>query len=440
MKLSLQNLPDSKIKILIELSAQEFQEFIERAIEELSQDLVIEGFRKGKVPKEIAMHHLAKEQILERALQRAVEKSYLKVIFENKIEAISQPKIEITKTPQLIPSLDPRESFLFVTSPFAFEAEVQILPSFDLPDYKKIASNVKRRKIEVEEKEVEDTLNWLQKSRAKRSQVLSPAQKGNFVEIEFSSPQIGTAQPQKDAFILGQGHLIPGFEENLEGMRPGEEKEFSLIFPTEHFQKDLAGKKIKFLVRMKSVQKIELPEINDDFAKELGRFENLQKLKESIREGIYKEKEIAESQRIRGEILDKIIEATFMELPEILIEREKERMVAELRVGVEKKFQIPFRDYLQKIKKTETELKNSFSEPAKKRVKSYLLLKEIAKKENIEVTEEEIETEINKFLKYYPSKEKAERELDIEQLKVYNREMIKNEKTLARLESFAKQD
>lgn len=440
MKTSFKKLPKSKLEISIELSSEEFKAFVNKAIEQLSQDLEIEGFRKGKIPKEIAVQHLSQKKILNLTLQKAVKETYLKVIFKNKIEAISQPKIKILEVPQFIPSLEPKKSFSFSPTPFTFQIEVEILPVIDLPDYKKIASTVKKRKIKVKEEEIEETLIWLQKSRAKRSQILGPAQKGNFVEIEFSSPQIPSVHSLKDSFILGQGHLIPGFEENLEGMQPGEEKKFSLTIPKEHFQKDLAGKEVQFHVKMKSVQKIELPEINDEFAKALGRFENLQKLRESIKEGIYQEKEIAESQRVKEEILEKIINATSLELPEILIEREKKRMVEELKIGLEEKFQTSFEEYLRKIQKTEIEIQNSFTEPAKRRIKGYLLLKEIAKRENIIVQEKEVEARINEFLKHFPDKEKVEKELDIDQLKMYNREIIRNEKTLQFLESFAKNE
>lgn len=308
----------------------------------------------------------------------------------------------------------------------------------DLPNYKKIAAGIKKREIKVEENEVEAGLKWLQKSRAKMSQVLRPCQKGDFVEIAFSSPQVAASQAQKDAFILGEGRLIPGFEKNLEGMAPGQEKEFSLTFPQEHFQKDLARKQAKFKVKMRAVQKVELPEINDQFAKGLGRFEGLQNLKDNIADGISKEKEIAEHMRIRQEILEKITKETDLKIPEILKEREKEQMLQGLKQRVEQQFHLAFAEYLKRIKKSEQELKESFTEPAKKRAKGLLILREIAKIEGIEVGEQEIEREVQKLLRNYPSQEKAEKEVDLASLKEYIKEAIINEKTLAKLESFAR--
>jgi trigger factor len=416
MLTKIKKLPKSQLEILFEISAEEFQKFIDKAIFELGKDIEIEGFRKGKVPKEILEKEIPKGKILNEAIEMAVRENYLKVIFENKIEPISKPEIEI------LPSKDG----------LVFKTIFSVLPEVILPDYKKIASNVKRKEILIEEKEILETLNWLQKSRAKFIFENRPAKKGDFVEIEYQSPQIENNLKIKDNFILGQGHFVLGFEENLEGMTPGQEKFFSLRFPDDYFQKNLAGNLVDFKVKMVSVQKMELPEINDDFAKSLGRFENLENLKKSIKEGIKMEKENYESQRIRGEILEKIAKETKVEIPEILIETEKKKMLENLKSLVSERLKIEFKDYLGKIKKDEKELFDSFSVEAENRIKYALILREISKREKIEVSEEEIKFSINEFLKNYPI-EKL-KELDLDQLKSYYEEAIRNEKVLKMLE------
>jgi len=307
-----------------------------------------------------------------------------------------------------------------------------------LPDYKKIASKVRKRKVEVSGGEVEEALNWLQKSRAKFSLKDSPCQKGDWLEIEYWSNQIENGTKRKDAFLLGQGQLIPGFEENLEGMKIGQEKEFQLTFPENHYRKDLIGKKIDFQVKINSIQKVEFPEINDQFAQNLGQFQNLEALKKSIKEGLDLEKEEIESKRAQKEILEKIGQGIEIELPEDLVEKEKKQMVENLKINVFQNLQIPFEDYLKKINKTEKEILDYFLPEAKKRVKNFLILKEIGKREGVEVSGEEIKEEINKILKHYPSIEKAEKELDLEKLKMYIENRIKNEKTLQMLEGLAK--
>ena len=327
----------------------------------------------------------------------------------------------------------------------------QILIQINLPDYKKITSQVKKREVLVSEKEIEESLSWLQKSRAKFSSKTGPSQEGDFVEIEYSSPQLEMGKVFKDALILGQGHFLQDFEKNLEGMSFGEEKEFSFQFPENNpalSQKGsgLAGKKVDFKIEMKSVQKVELPEINDQFAQNLGRFENLMALKQSLKEGLNLEKEKEETQRVRQEILERISQNTTFDIPEILIELEKNRILEDLKKIVLQNLQISFENYLTKINKSEKELLDSLSDQAQKRVKNTLILKEIGKREKIEVSEEEVKNEINKILKNHPSTKIAEKELDpvrnkflngvdLEKLKEYTKEVLFNEKTFQFLTS-----
>lgn len=252
------------------------------------------------------------------------------------------------------------------------DSEIKI----DLPDYKKIASGTKKRKVSVEPKEVEAALSWLQKSRAKFSLKNQPARKGDFIEIEYTYEG---AKPIKDGFILGQGHFTAKFEQNLLGTKDGENKEFSLNWQARLPVRQ--GKKTNFKVKVNSVQKVQLPEVNDQFAQNLGKFDNLTALKKSIKQGINTEKETAESQRVRQEILEKISQQCEAEPP--------------------------------------------------------VILKAISEKENINVSEAEVNEAVNNLLKHYPDIEKAQK-LDLEKLKRYSEEVIRNEKTFALLESFVK--
>jgi len=270
-----------------------------------------------------------------------------------------------------------------------------------LPDYKKIASKIERKEISVEDKEIESALKWLQKSRAKFSAKNQSAQKGAFVEIEYSSSQIGQ-EAQKDAFILGQGHFFSGFEEKIIGMKSGEEKENITL------NKD--GKKIVLKVKIILVQNVELPEVNDEFAKSLGKFDNLDALKKNIKQGLVLEKEQIEKQRARQEILEKIGEKTKVEIPDILIENEQKQMLENLKKMVSERLKISFQDYLKKLGKTEREVIDSFLLKSQKKVKNYLILREIGKKEKIEVDsnkKEEYTTKAEKIEKIFQLLEKS---------------------------------
>jgi len=176
MKSSIKKLPKSQVELEIEVSAEEFDKYIERATFALGKDLEIQGFRKGRVPREVIEREMGREKILAQAVEQAVKENYVKAILDNKIEAISQPEIEILK--------------LAHGNLFRFRVKTTALPKIDLPDYKKIASDTKRKEVLVAKKEVEDAFFWLQKSRAKFILKNRPAEKKDFVEIEFSSPQI----------------------------------------------------------------------------------------------------------------------------------------------------------------------------------------------------------------------------------------------------------
>lgn len=430
MKSTIKKIPKSQIEIEIEISPEEFDNYIEKATLDLGKNLEVKGFRKGNLPKEIIEEKLGKENILIEAADLAVKENYRKVVLENKIEAISEPQIDILK--------------LALNNPFIFRAKISILPEVKLPDYKKIAFQVEKNKIFVEEKEVEDALGWLKKYKAKFTLKNGPAAIGDFVEIEYWSSQIaelnqGGAAGLKDAFVLGEGHFISGFEDALVGMRAGEEKkEVLLTLPENYHFKNLAGKKIGFRIKMISVQKMEFPEVNDQFAKSLGKFEDLDALKKNIKEGLSFEKEKAESQRVRNAILEKISRQVQLELPEILVAQELKRILEEFRHNVSESLKISFKDYLDQIKKTEKEITDSFLPEAQKRVKNFLILKEIGGREKINVSEEEVIDEINKILKTHPTVGNGDKELDLEKLKLYTEGAIRNEKIFGLLESFVK--
>ncbi len=427
MKTNIKKLPKSQLEIEFEILSEEFDKFIDRALLHLQEHIKVDGFRQGQVPRKIIEEKVGEESLLMEAGDLAVKDSYSKFISENNIEPISQPEVQILKIAK--------------NNPFLFKIKITILPEIDLPDYKKIVSQIKKKEVSANQEEIEDALNYIRKSRAKFSQLDRPAQEKDFVEIEYESPGLKETQGEnskkiKDEFILGDGGLVPGFEKKLVGMKAGEEKEFSLVFPQNSQRKDLAGKDISFRVKMITVQKVELPEIDDEFAKNLGRFNNLDSLKNNIKEGIAMEKEMQEKQRQRNEMLEKITQKSKIEIPEVLINLEKERLFKDFQQKINQNFKITFKEYLTSIKEDEQTLKNSFLKEAEKKVKNFLILKEIGKKENILVNENEVEKEVNKTIKNYSTD--IAKKIDNDELKEYTKEVIYNEKVFEKLESFSK--
>jgi trigger factor len=422
MKAEIKKLPKSQIEITFELTAEEFLNHTEHALEHLKEHVKVDGFRKGNVPLKIVEETVGVENLLMEAGDHAVKHVYHDYIIENKLEPLGEPEVQIIKIAK--------------GSPMEFKAKITVLPDIELPNYQELASKIKVKEVSVDENEVLDALNYLQKTRAKFSAEDKPAEKKDFVEIEYSSSEIDSGKLIKDKFVLGEGGLIKDFEDSVLGMKAGEEKEAKVKFPENSTRNDLAGKEIIFKIKVISVQKMELPEINDDFAKTLGAFDTLVTLKESVKSGIHHEKTEEEKQRKRGEILDLISEKSNFEVPETLVKYEEEKLFEDLKNNVNQNFKITFEQYLATIKKTEEELKKTFTKEAEKRIKSFLILREIGKKENIEVLDEEMQEEMQKALTTY-TKEQVDK-IDSVQLKEYTKGVIYNEKVFQKLESFSK--
>ncbi len=427
MKFELKNLSQSEIEILVELDPKEWGQFLDEAVKDLSRDVKIEGFRPGHAPRAILEQRIGVGKILEKAADLAVKKTYVELITENKIEAIGRPEIQVTK--------------LAVGNPFEFKAKVAVMPKIKLPDWREIVKSAKPKKQEefnAEEKEVKDAIKWLQKSRTKYATVNRQAQKGDRVEVDFVAKKDGQiiegGESKNHPIILGEGHFVPGFENNLFDMKESEEKKFSLIFPTEYQNKDLAGQMIEFEVKMNLVQESQVPELNDEFAKSIGAFTNFAALEKNIGEGIAEEKCLKAKDAWRILVLQAIIKKIEVDLPKILVDLELEKMVHELKDNIAQ-MGLDFEMYLKNIKKTEDELKKEWASKAKERVCAALTLQEIAQAEKIEVSDQEIENDINKILRQHPDIETVRAQIDMEQLKEYTRGRLRNEKVFELMES-----
>ena len=410
-------MPKSEIEIDFHLNEKEFGAYIDRAIEHFRHHTKMDGFRPGKAPKDIVERQVGQENLLTEAGDLAVKESYAKFVNENNLEPVGSTDVQIKHIAR--------------GSEFLFTVKVAVLPEIELPDYKSIIYGIKNINIEVNEKEIEDALNYLQKSRAKFSQISRGAEKKDFVEIEYENENLNGGKPVKDKFILGEGGFLKDFEDNILGMASGEKKEFTAKFP-ENAPGNLAGIESRFKVTMISVQKMDIPEISDEFAKSLGVFDSLVSLKENLKEGITMEKNESERQRKRGEMLNKISEKIKFELPLKMVEYEEERLVEDLKNHVANNLQTPFDDYLKSVKKTEEEVKKSLRIDAERRIKNFLVLRQIGKAENIEVPREELEDEMNKEIRKY-TKEQVEK-IDIAKFKEYIKGIVFNEKVFQLLE------
>ncbi len=424
MEVKINSLPKSKIEIIVSLNKKDILPFKEMALKDFNKDLKINGYRPGKAPLSIAENHLPSLKVYEKAASLAIEKFYPQIIKEKKIQAIGYPSINITK---IVPDQE-----------VEFKAEISVIPKLDLPDYKKIAKDMQNEKksIFIDKEEIEQALKWLQDSRSVLEKVERPAKEGDVVTIDYQIKEkenlIKNGEDKNYTFILGKGNFIPGFEKNLIGMKSGENKIFNVTVPDSWAQKDLQGKQLSVEISLKEIKEKKLPPLDDKFAQALGKFKNLEELKENISKGLKMEKEAKEKERWHLAILDKIKANTKADIPEILIKSEVEKMLEELKVQLEK-IQLTFEKYLEQIKKTEEQLREDLQELAEKRVFSALILREIALLEKVEVSEDEIKEKTSKILQQIPDPE-AKEKINPEDLKEFALGIIRNEKVFQILE------
>ena len=239
----------------------------------------------------------------------------------------------------------------------------------------------------------------------------------------------------EDKFVLGQGQLVPGFEQQVVGLETGQRRKFKLSIPQDYLRKDLAGRDLEFDVQLNQVQELELPALDDEFAKSLGRFQTLDELKRSINEGLLLEARLKESQRVQSALLAAIAAKISVALPPTLIKREQERQLNETKAQLQQQFNLPFEQYLKQINKSADEFNNSLNESAEKQVKKFFILRQLAKAENIVTTEQEVAERAKPYLQHYKTTARASKDFSPEKLNVYLREQLFNEKTLAALDN-----
>jgi len=377
MKEILKKLNETDSLLTVELDKNDLLKYVEVAEEQLRQNLEVSGFRKGKVPKDQLKKYVKAEQISELALDLALRLSFGKALEEQNLNVIRTADLKVKEN---------------APERLVYEIKITCYPSIKLPDISTI--KISRRTVKVEEKEIDETLNSIRNSRAEFSEKPGSAEKGDRVEVDFEVSEDGKVieggASRNHPVIIGEGKYLPGFEDKLIGMEKNGEKEFSLSVPSDFAQKNIAGKKLDFKVKVNQVQVVKLPALDSNFVHSLGTFESVEALKSNISEGILEEKKTKEKQRVQMEILDAINNKTNISVPGALLEEQLDNMVADFdnhlhTQGLELGF------YLAHIKKTQEELRNDWKKDAEKQVKISLILNEIAKENKLEALEEEID-------------------------------------------------
>lgn len=418
---------DGKIVFTIEVPFSDYEKHIDHAIEHISEHVDIKGFRPGKAPKNMIIAKVGEMAVYQEALQEIVEHTYHEALEKEEIKekVFYEPEIKIEK---LAPG-----------NPIVYTAELMLVPEVKLGKYQGL--NVKKEKQDTNSKEfkekVEKTIEELQRMRskevAKNDGSIEDGDKAdidldlfiNGVPLENGSYKNYKEEVKKEKFI-------PGYYEELLGLKVGDNKEFELTFPNEYFEKNLAGKKVTFKIKVNTIYKLELPEINDEFAKTL-RFETLDAFKKQLEENIIHEDSHKDEEKKSMQIMEQILkDSKISEIPERLVKMEAKKMINELKVNVENSG-MSWDNYKESIKKNEEDLEKDFQVKAEERLKMSLILEDIAEKEKIEVTEEELNKEIEGAKAYYashPDFENIKHNLSHPEYQAQVKRAIRNEKVV----------
>ena len=436
MKFTLTRLPKSEVEISVTIPPAEFEPHLKRAAALISEEIEIDGFRKGKAPYEAVKNHAGEGAIYERAAELAARKTYPEILQE----LITSNQLPVTAPPIGRPEVTVAK--LAPGDDLEYKVRTAILPPVALPDCKTIARRAREEKKEqtVSEEEIDQAIRWLRDSRTQLITVDRPAAEGDRVEVDFeirpagSGTKIAGGESKNHPVVIGRKRFIPGFEEALSGMKSGERKSFTLLAPDDWREKQFAGKALDFTAVMRLVQERRTPEENDEFARGLGAFSTIDALRSSVREGLFGEKTDKERQRIRGLIVSEIAEEAKIEPPEVLIQAEIDKMIAELKNGVAE-MHMQWSEYLLHIGKTEESMRSDWRGEAERRARITLTLGEIALREKITPSEEEVTDRANQFLGQFKTAQETDTAIDPGRLREYTKGVLRNEKIFEFLET-----
>ncbi len=379
-------LPKSEVKLEFTVSVEEARPYLEETVKELSTSRPVPGFRPGKLPFEDGMRIFGPMAVMEAALERIVRSAYVRAVVDKQLSPVGSPAVNID---QIVPGQPIKFTIIAPVEPQATK----------LPDPKDI--QIDRKGTKIEEKQIDETIEQVRKMRRVESPVERAATADDLVVIDLEMKKdnviidggVGTGY----RVYLSEDHYIPGFSKELVGMKAGDERNFTLPFPAEHYQKHIAGHDINFNVKAKQVFELELPKVDEEFSKALGA-ESVDDLRKKIRENMEQEANQKSDEAAEVAMLEQLTEkASFTDIPEILVNEEVRRMLGELQQGIDQQG-MKWDDYLSSIKKTMDDLKIEFAPQAVRRIKSAVLIKAFAKQAGITVDETEVDEELDHIL------------------------------------------
>ncbi|MCF3941910.1 trigger factor [Oceanobacillus alkalisoli] len=376
--------------LTFEVPAEEFDQALDQAFKKVVKDVQLPGFRKGRIPRGLFEQRFGVESLYQDAVDIVLPEAYSKAVDEADIFPIVQPSVDIEQ-------IEKGKTLIFT-------AEVEVKPEVTLGEYKGL--EVEEESVEVTEEDLDNELKSLQEQHAELVvKEEGEIADGDTVVIDFEGFTDGEAfeggKGENHSLEIGSGQFIPGFEEKLVGKKPGEETEIDVTFPEEYHAEDLAGKEATFKVKIHEVKAKELPELDDEFAKDVDdEVETLDEFKTKKKEQMLEERTQAADTAKRESLIEKASDNVEVDIPDAMVENELEQMLAEFEQRLQMQG-MTLEMYSQFSGQDEEALREQMKEDAAKRVKTSLTLEAIANAENLEATEEEVDEEIDKMAGMY---------------------------------------
>ncbi len=389
MSVKVETLEKNMAKLTVEVAAEEFEKALQAAFNKQKSKISVPGFRKGKVPRQMVEKMFGPEYFYEDAANILIPVEYEKAADECGLELVSRPVIDIVQ-------IEKGKAFIFT-------AEVAVKPEVALGEYKGI--EVAKAEVEVTEEEV---ALELEKEREKNARTISvedrAVENGDMIMLDFEGFVDGVAfeggKGENYPLTIGSGAFIPGFEEQLVGKNIGEDVEVNVTFPETYQAENLAGKAATFKCKVNEIKVKELPELDDEFAEDVSKFDTLAEYKEDIKAKLAETKAAAAKRAKEDAVIEKIIENAQMDIPEAMIDTQARQLVDEFAQRIQAQG-LSFEQYLQFTGMTLDTALEQMKPNAVKRIQSRLVLEAVVKAENLEVSEEDVKAEIAKMAETY---------------------------------------
>ena len=376
-------------KLTIEVPAEDVEKAIQSVYQKMRRNINVPGFRKGKAPRQLIEKMYGKEVFYNDAIDELLPKSYADAVDECGEEIVSRPQIDIVQM----------ES----GKPFIYTAEVALKPAVTLGEYKGV--QVEKVPLEVHDEEVEAEIMKEREANARTITVEDrPVADKDIVMLDFEGFVDGVAfeggKGENYELTIGSGAFIPGFEEQLIGAETGKELDVNVTFPEEYHSKELAGKAAVFKCRVNSIKVKELPEVDDEFAQEVSEFDTLDEYKNDIRARLLKDKEADAEKMKEDAVIEKVIAGAQMDIPDAMVDFQTEQLMEDFAQRMQMQG-LSLDQYFQYTGMTEAQYREQMRPRALQNIQSRLVLEAVAAAENLEVTEEDVEAEMNRMAELY---------------------------------------